>query len=199
MEGAADDNSGASSEEDTNGELDEGENGKEEFDDPDGVVPADLDGNHSPVDGFEGYDWKEVEDDLAEFLGSDDDDDDSESDGVASASSQNGNSPRKRKRERSASQGDNAEDPRENGDSPNPEDLSGSRLAKRQQLAKARTTGLKAVTTLADNGSSLPSPDTTGEEVEGPEGRGDADDADDFDLEAELEAEIEKEFSEDMD
>ncbi|KAI9822129.1 MAG: Carboxy-terminal domain (CTD) phosphatase [Thelocarpon impressellum] len=202
----ADENSGLSSSSD-DGERDndgDDDNATDEIDDPDGVLPADLEGNVSPVEGFMRYDWKEIDDDLADFLGSDDE---SESESVASASSRNSTSPRKRKRSRSRSASgsvtDGGEPPARNGDSA--EDLSGSRLAKRQQLARARTTTLKAVATTADNGSSLPSPETTGGEQEGERFEGDDDEADedlnrldDFDLEREIEAEIEKEFGADL-
>ena len=199
---------------------------EKDVDDPDGVMPDDLDENHSPVDGFEGYDWKEVEDDLADFLGSDDDD--SETDSGASGSSQNSGGPRKRKRSETSSP---ADDSRQNGDVSATEDVNGSRLAKRQQLARSRSSVLKAVQTPADSGAGLPSPDTTGEEqVEAAEddtaeeepfdeehdavpeaqaegddrldgdgdGDGDSDGGDDGELEFDLEQEITAELEKDL-
>ena len=49
--------------------------------DPDGVRPPDLGDNPSPIEGFfTNYAWKEVDTELAEFLGSDDDEDEDEDD-----------------------------------------------------------------------------------------------------------------------
>ncbi|KAI9850995.1 MAG: Carboxy-terminal domain (CTD) phosphatase [Thelocarpon superellum] len=195
-----------SSENDMPDHLDEdGENTNADTDDPDGVMPAELDENHSPVDGFEGYNWKEVEDDLADFLGSDGED--SEGESGASDSSQPGGVVMKRKRSQSSqlSATDDASRASEGGPQEN-----GSPLAKRQQVARARTTTLKAVESSALNGSSLPSPDTTAEERADAEAEAEAELAaeeeelaemglDDFDLEQELAAEIERELSADVD
>ena len=84
---------------DESGDYDEGE---EKDEDEEDLVPADLGNDSSPVDGFQGYDWKGVEDDLADFLGSDDEDSDEES--IVSGSTGGNTTPKKRKRSRSASQ-----------------------------------------------------------------------------------------------
>ncbi|KAI9809618.1 MAG: hypothetical protein M1825_000050 [Sarcosagium campestre] len=205
------------------------------FEDPDGVVPEDLTDDHSPIDGFQNYDWQEVQDDLADYLGSengdddDDDDDDDEDDGedeeldingtdddvaassdaesvVSSASASAlsadiSQESRKRKRSRSSSPATSTNiivptstknttpltagitaDASQTGNDQSSSSLIKSRLAKRQQLARERTSSLKAVATHADdhhgdiaddennnnnnddvnrNGGSLPSPAIT--------------------------------------
>ena len=178
----------------------------EDTDDPEGVRPADLEDNHSPVDGFENYAWGEVGTELAEFLGSDGEDSDEES--VHSESSQQGGGGsgigKKRKRSRSSTPSeaaDNAAHDNKENESGQGE-RSGSRLAKRQQMARERMTGLKTITSATENGSSLPTPEVTGEE-EGDVEDGNKeratqeavgnDDDDDL-LQRELEAEMEREL-----
>ncbi len=142
-------------------------------DDVEGVRPAELEDNHSPIEGFfEHYDRQEVDTELAEFLGSDNEDS-SDQESVRSDSSQASRTTtlveRKRKRSRSTSPASDAggatsDSDRENGSSTSAEDRSRSRLAKRQQRARARTTGLKTVANATDVNSSLPTPEVTGEE-----------------------------------
>lgn len=173
----------------------------EEVDDPEGVRPADLEENHSPIDGFENYDWRKIDSELAEFLGSDGEESDNGS--VASDSSQQSRSGRKRKRSRSSTPSDAGPGSASN-DTEVParsEGRSHSRLAKRQHMARQRTTGLKAVANAADNGSSLPTPDVTGEEEDDGESKDEdepipdaIDDDDDDEWERELKAEMEREM-----
>ena len=157
-------------------EGDDSNNDDDDDDDPEGVRPAELEGNVSPVDGFfENYAWKEVDSELAEFLGSEDEDSDRES--TNSNSTQNSLTlaiGRKRKRSRSSTPSETdgfaataaALTVMSSSDSRLTDDPSGSRLAKRQQRARQRTTGLKTVANATDVRSSLPTPENTGEEGE---------------------------------
>ena len=114
--------------------------------------------------------WADIDDELAEFLGSDADSDeeDDEEEGVdegmeSDGSTRSGRSARstssrrlKRKRTTESINGSDAEDGGE----------STSALQKRRKLAAERgTTGLANVE-IAENPSGLPSPDTTGPEEE---------------------------------
>ena len=190
---------------------DEGDRGDAaDLDDPEGVRPADLENNHSPIDGFENYAWKEIDSELAEFLGSDGEDSDAESVNAESErQSAAGGKKRKRSRSSTPSETDEntAQDSKEKGTTTT-EDQSASRLAKRQLLARQRSTGLKSVASATDNGSSLPTPEITGAEEDGEDGNNDMpmkqggdddknhdDDHDGDELERELEAEMEKELS----
>ncbi|KAI9788191.1 MAG: Carboxy-terminal domain (CTD) phosphatase [Peltula sp. TS41687] len=197
----------------------------EETDDPEGVRPAELEDHESPVDGFENYAWGEVDSELAEFLGSDDGEggDDTDEESVLSESSATehgggggGGKKRKRSRSRSATPSSEAADgtatthDNNNNNKGNESDERGgsSRLAKRQQMARERTTGLKTITSVAENASSLPTPDVAaGEDGGGDEsgvkstvaevGADDEvgdDDDDDDQLQRELEAEMEREM-----
>lgn len=133
-----------------------------------GVMPDESE--HSPVEDFKNMDWGEVDAELEDFMGSDDEtstDGHSETDGDSESMTKG----RKRKLVDDAAF--------EGGD---------SALAKKQRLARDRTTGLRNVKNVGEEksgeGSGLPTPMGTGDE----EGGGAEDD--DFDLEAELEAEL---------
>ncbi|KAI9831183.1 MAG: Carboxy-terminal domain (CTD) phosphatase [Phylliscum demangeonii] len=194
----------------------------DDVDDPEGVRPADLEDNQSPIDGafFTDHAWQEIDTELAEFLGSDgddddkndDDDDDESDDGRESRDSrdsrdgrEHGHRPldvpdasaspstaRKRKRLRSRSRSRSSTPSlRLPSSAPATEKEKGmgmgmesgaARFAKRQQLARQRSTGLKAVTSAdaveaGDNvevgvgvgaaGSTLPTPEKTSGEGEG--------------------------------
>lgn len=196
-----DDNSSMSTSDDGDDDLDEtGDELRDDADDPDGVVPSDLDDSHSPVDGFEGYNWKADEDDLADFLGSDNEDD-SENDSVASESTLSApNTPKKRKRSRSSSRSN--ETAESNGDHANAEP-GGSQLAKRQQLARSRTTGLKTVAIAqgeaprGGGGGEEGVPRSSAAEADEEAGtpRDSEGDLNDDDFSKEIEAELEREFS----
>ena len=176
-----DDPPSGSNEADNNSNVDQDEGGDDNNDDDDeddleGVRPAELEGNLSPVDGFfENYAWKEVDSELAEFLGSEGEDSDRES--TNSNSTQSSLSlaiGRKRKRSRSSTPSESddfaataaALTAMSSSDYELTDDPSGSRLAKRQQRARQRTTGLKTVANVTDVRSSLPTPENTGEEGE---------------------------------
>ncbi|KAI0155993.1 RNA polymerase II subunit A C-terminal domain phosphatase [Pestalotiopsis sp. NC0098] len=150
---------------------DEDEDG--EVQDVYGVMPAEPeDGGHSPVDGLKTMDWGEMDAELDEFMGSDaGTDSEAETDFESDASTTG------LKRGR-----DDEED-------------EGSALAKKQKLARDRTTGLRNVKNATEdgsrNGSSLPTPMGTGDD-----GEDDELDEDDIDLEAQLEAELAAEAEE---
>ncbi|KAK8070236.1 FCP1-like phosphatase [Apiospora phragmitis] len=149
---------------------DDDDDDDDEENDPFGVIPSEP---ASPVQELKKMDWDDMDDELAEFMGSDVDSD-SEAESLYQGSA-------KRKHEDS-----------EDGDSA--EEGTGSTLSKKQKLAKARTTGLRNVENVGEENGA----DDAGEEGEGGDGDGGKDggeeDDDGFDeLEAELEAEFEKE------
>ncbi|KAI0121739.1 RNA polymerase II subunit A C-terminal domain phosphatase [Xylariales sp. AK1849] len=156
-----------------------------------GVMPTELqDGERSPVDELKKIDWGEMDADFKEFMHEEglDTDSDSESDTASrldladyvaasqepDTDSENG-AAKSRKRRMGESDGDDNE---------------GSILAKKQKLAKERTTGLRNVKNAGEEdaeGSGLPTPIGTGDEEDVVMGGGGDDE---FDLEAELEAEL---------
>ena len=164
--------------------------GDDEDSDPEGLIPDDLEDDKSPVGGTE-KDWKEMHDELADFLGSEADD--SDNDSVASAESGRSSSSSKsltnrgRKRPRS-----------ENGD-----DMEPSSPQTRKKQAVGRGTILSQTVLTNSSDSSLPTPDITASEEgdnhdeDGPEpqaGAGEDDGEGDgwSDLEDELGAEMDK-------
>ncbi|KAI9886649.1 MAG: hypothetical protein M1823_001563 [Watsoniomyces obsoletus] len=172
MSSSDDDDHDSPSEDET---MDEGFDSE---DDPEGVRPAELEDNVSPIEGFfEHYDQQEVDTELAEFLGSDNEGS-SDQESVHSNSDQTGRTTttttladrrRKRKRSRSSSPSSDqggSSDSEKDKEKEAAEDASRSRLAKRQQRARERTTGLKTVANATDVSSSLPTPDITGEDEE---------------------------------
>ncbi|KAK9417324.1 putative RNA polymerase II subunit A C-terminal domain phosphatase [Seiridium unicorne] len=153
-----------------------GDDGADDDDDTEvqdvyGVMPTEPeDGERSPVDDLKNMDWGELDAEFNEFMGSDagtDSDGQSEFDDTASTTKT-----RKRK-----------VDDDEDGDE-------GSILAKKQKLARDRTTGLRNVKNAGEEGSGegsgLPTPMGTGDEEDAAAGE----DEEDFDLEAQLEAEL---------
>ncbi|KAI0880889.1 uncharacterized protein GGS22DRAFT_77783 [Annulohypoxylon maeteangense] len=180
-------------EEDDDGDAD-GSGDEEEEDDDDeddeledrfNVMPPELmDGEHSPIEDLGGMEWGDVDKELEEFMGSDIDDSDFEStQGTDHGTDTETDEPKSRKR-KLGEDGDNDDDLGESA--------TGSVLAKKQRIAKARTTGLRNVRNATDEedaeGSGLPTPLGTGDEDAN--GVGDDDDDDFADLEAELEAEL---------
>ncbi len=173
---------------------------EEVAEDLEGVMPEAIEEGHSPVDDIKGFDWGEIDDELASFMGSDDDESDNESGAESVASdvsirsrASNRVIPQKRK------VGDTTDD-ENSGDE--------STLAKKQRIANSRSTGLKTVKTpnSMQSESSLPTPGPTGDEDgeddavdQIPTGDDDDDDDDDpfgDDLEADLMAEFEREEEE---
>ncbi|KAI1802523.1 hypothetical protein F4811DRAFT_528967 [Daldinia bambusicola] len=194
----ADDGDADGSGEDEDEDEDEDD---EEFNDRYNVMPPEIgDGQHSPIDDLDGMEWGDVDKELEEFMGSDMDDSDFEStQGTDHGTDTDSEEPRTKKRKL----GDDDDD----GDVS--EEAGGSVLAKKQRIAKARTTGLRNVRNATDEedeeDSGLPTPMGTGDEDDVTreatlKGNGEAsgdeegDDDDDFaDLEAELEAELQAE------
>ena len=125
--------------------------GEDEESDTEGLIPDDLDDDKSPVGGTEG-DWKQMHDELAEFLGSDAEDSDNES--VASAESGKSSTSSKsfgdrgKKRPRS--------DDGEGGEIGEP------KSRKKQAIGRATSLSQTILTTSSD--SSLPTPDITASE-----------------------------------
>ncbi|KAI1499273.1 hypothetical protein F5X99DRAFT_420073 [Biscogniauxia marginata] len=158
-----------------------------------------IDGEHSPVDGMNEREWDVVDEELKEFMGSDVDDSDFEStlDGDTGMDTDT-DEPRGTKRKAGG-----------DGEGKSDDGIGGSALAKKQRIAKARTTGLRHVKNAGEDdaeGSGLPTPMGTGDEEEvgaevngggdGGEEEEDNDDNNDEDfdeLEAELKAELEAE------
>ncbi|KAI9754073.1 MAG: hypothetical protein M4579_004856 [Chaenotheca gracillima] len=199
---SSDENEAGSEDESTTSDREDGEDGERR-------VPDAL------VDPFENYDQEAVDEELKEFLGSDDDD--SDADSAASEGSQRSATRRKRKRSTSPTSTTSDASSQE-GDAPSApvdrEDPTGSRLAKRQQVARSRTTGLKAVATATssaeatgdekvddavDNGTN-----GDGAESEDDDETGSAEDAEEDEesgpdeLERELAAELERELGNDL-
>ncbi|KAI1371600.1 hypothetical protein F4677DRAFT_304721 [Hypoxylon crocopeplum] len=194
-------------------EVDEGDADNSEDDDDDGddddddydlrdrynVMPPELgDGQRSPVDDLQGMEWGDVDKELEEFMGSDGDESDLEStQGTDRDADTDSEEPKGKKRKLG-----------EDGDGSDDGEATGSILAKKQRIAKARTTGLRNVRNATDEedgeGSGLPTPLGTGDEEDGSreaanvggDGNGAAEEDDDdgfADLEAELEAELQAE------
>ena len=178
-------------------------------------MPPELeDGDRSPIKELAKMEWDSVDKELEEFMGSDAEDSDMDS------TTDFGDTDREDEQQRSQGlkrkYGDDLEDEEETGGS----EGRSSALAKKQRLAKARTTGLRNVKNIADDdsggggggggeaGSGLPTPMGTGDGEDngaaadgGEDGLGggadreenddDDDDDDGFsDLEAEFEAEL---------
>ncbi len=168
---------------------------EEAAEDVDGVMPEEIEEGHSPIDDLKGFNWGEIDDELASFMGSDSEsDNDSGAESVTSdvsIRSRTSNKIETKKRKL----GETTED--DNSDDE-------STLAKKQRIANSRSTGLKTVKTpnSMQSESSLPTPGVTGDE----DGDDDAvdhiptgdDDNDGFDddLEADLMAEFAREEEE---
>lgn len=143
---------------------------EEAADDDEGVMPEEIEG-HSPIDDLKGFDWDKVDDELADFMGSDtESDSESDSDGARGT----------KRPSDEITDGDES-------------DESTSRLAKKQKSAKSRTTGLKTVKT-PQSEDSLPTPGVTGDEG-GAAGTIEDDSSFGDDLEREMEAEMEAELA----
>ncbi|KAI3319873.1 hypothetical protein HD806DRAFT_525185 [Xylariaceae sp. AK1471] len=149
-----------------------------------------IDGEGSPVDGINLTGWDDVDKELQEFMGSDAESDlESTTDRSRDTDTEE---PKSKKRKLG-----------EDGDGDGFDSSAGSALAKKQRMARARTTALRNVKNAGDDdaeGSGLPTPMGTGDEedvvgevaVDGG-GANDGGDDDFADLEAELEAELELE------
>ncbi|KAI0474915.1 hypothetical protein GGR56DRAFT_643709 [Xylariaceae sp. FL0804] len=194
---------------DTGGEGDEDDG--EDYDEDDdryNVMPDEpQDGERSPIENFNGMGWDDIDQELNDFMGSEDE----LTDGESTQGTDHGGDEPSRGLKRSF---DESSDDGVDGSG------GGSVLSKKQRLAKARTTGLRNMKVVGEDdtdaadadGSGLPTPLGTGDEedaaaaaaagapappavgdyVDGG-GGGDDDDDDDFDLEAALEAELEAE------
>lgn len=125
--------------------------GEDEETDIEGLIPDDLEDDKSPVGGTEG-DWKQMHDELAEFLGSDAEDSDNDSvasneSGMSSISSKSF-SGKGKKRPRS-----------ENG-----EEAETGLPQSRKKQAIGRATSLSQTVFTRSSDSSLPTPDITASE-----------------------------------
>ncbi|KAI9787772.1 MAG: Carboxy-terminal domain (CTD) phosphatase [Geoglossum umbratile] len=144
-------------------------------------------------------DWNETNKELDDWLGSEADDSDVESIASGVSDSSLGGT---KKRKRSASPSADGDTETDNGDglASTADDLKGSRLAKRQLLARNRTTSLKEVATVTDQdskSSGLPSPEATGgEDGEDRYMVEEEDTSFDDELQKELEAELEADMLE---
>lgn len=136
---------------------------EEEEEDAEGVMPDSFEDAASPIDDLKTFDWGDADDELKDFLGSDDEANDSD---TSTSSRTSTKSSRGKKRNHSDATGVEDED-----------DSDSSVTAKKARRSNSRFTGLKSMTQTAE--SSLPTP-------------GPVDDDDDGwgDLEADLEAEF---------
>ncbi len=168
---------------------------EEAAEDVEGVMPEEIEEGHSPIDDLKGFNWGEIDEELASFMGSESgSDNDSGAESVASdvsiRSRTSNKAERKKRKLGEATDDDNSDEE--------------STLAKKQRIANSRSTGLKTVKTpnSMQSESSLPTPGVTGDE----DGDDDAvdqiptrdDDEDGFneDLEADLMAEFAREEEE---
>ncbi|QSZ28655.1 hypothetical protein DSL72_003154 [Monilinia vaccinii-corymbosi] len=157
--------------------------------DGEGVMPDDLEGGISPIDGLRNMDWGGVDDELAEFMGTDDE---SGTESDTSFTSNNSRSSRTSSRRGHK---------RRLEDAPTDEDESDeeSTMAKKQRIANSRTTGLKTVkTSNTASESSLLTPGVTGDEndeVDRLTTQEESDHSFEEDLEAEMEAAFEQELA----
>ncbi|KAI1432991.1 hypothetical protein GGR50DRAFT_688603 [Xylaria sp. CBS 124048] len=198
-DGDADD---SAEDDDDNNEEDEDDDAEEDADALD-IMPKEWeDGDFSPVEGINETGWDDMDKELQEFMGSD-----AESDFEDSLTDQSKDTDTDEPKSKKRKLGDAAEG--------GGFGLTTSSLAKKQRIARARTTALRNVKNVGDDdveGSGLPTPMGTGDEEDaaareaaGGDGDGDVDvdidgvdeeqddeDDDGFaDLEAELEAELE--------
>lgn len=137
----------------------------DEESDPEGVLPADLEDEHSPVGGTN-EDWSRMHDELAEFLGSEAEDSDGDNDSVTSVES--AVSVRGTKRRHDESGDDLA------GDTPIHKGRKKQALSRVTNLSQAPLTGAN---TSGARESGLPTPDITA----GEEGDGEAENEDEED------------------
>ncbi|KAF9874325.1 FCP1-like phosphatase [Colletotrichum karsti] len=180
--------------------LEEDEDASDEDDgdqdgDEENVMPEFEDGQLSPIDGLKSFDWEGVDDEMKEFLGSDDDSSDAETDS-RSGDTESGDELPSSQQSNSSATGLK----RKAVDDDNASDEGGSALSKKQRVAKSRgASKLSSVRTpnADDNeSSSLPTPQVTGDEEDAsllPDGAVNLDNGADFDeddLEADLEAEL---------
>ncbi|KAH9890813.1 hypothetical protein F4778DRAFT_368632 [Xylariomycetidae sp. FL2044] len=144
--------------EDSGEDDEDGDDGDDDDGDGDRYAPPELeDGQHSPIDDFKDMKWGEIDDELREMLGSDADDSDFEStQGTDQETDGDGDGLRNMKRKIGDVDGGDSE-----------AEAAGSVLAKKQRMAKARTTGLRNVKNAGEDdgdGSGLPTPMVTGDE-----------------------------------
>ena len=159
-----------------------------EIDDLEGVIPSDLEDEQSPVGGTNET-WKEMHDEMAEFLGSDNED--SDADSVASENSGRSNSSSKSIKStrsvRSHRGKKRDSDEMSNGDQDGTPD--------RKKQAVGRPTNLsQTIVVNSSEDSGLPTPDITAEEEDkGDEEQTDGEEGDGWsDFEDELTKELEK-------
>lgn len=171
-------------------EGDAGQDGGEE-----NLLPEFEDGQLSPIDGLKTFDWEGVDDEMKEFLGSDDDSSDADTESRSGDTGSGDELPSSQQSSNSA-----GGTKRKAVDDDNASDEGGSALSKKQRVAKSRgASKLSSVRTpnADDNeSSSLPTPQVTGDEEDVslvPDGGVNLDNGADFDeddLEADLEAEL---------
>ncbi|KAI9641318.1 CTD phosphatase Fcp1 [Ciborinia camelliae] len=151
--------------------------------DGEGVMPDELPGDISPI---EGLNWGGIDDELAEFMG----DDESGSESDTSHTSNNSRTSRTSSRRGHKRRFDEGTDEDDSEDE--------STLAKKQRVANSRTTSLKTVKTpTSASESSLLTPGVTGDENDDVD-HGMAQESDhsfEEDLEAEMEAAFEQELA----
>ncbi|KAI1332441.1 hypothetical protein F5Y16DRAFT_357800 [Xylariaceae sp. FL0255] len=162
------------------------------------ALPADLDdGMRSPIENLNKMGWDDVDKELEEFMGSDVESDMESNQGTDRGMDTDTEEPKGTKRKVA-----------DLGDDSGAEGVAGSTLAKKQRMARARTTALRNVRNAGDEdgeGSGLPTPLGTGDEEDaaGGEGKsagdddGGMDEEDQDDLADLLEAELEAEFAAD--
>ncbi|KAJ0368161.1 hypothetical protein COL154_002913 [Colletotrichum chrysophilum] len=180
-------------EDDDASDEDEGDAGQDAGEE--NLLPEFEDGQLSPIDGLKTFDWEGVDDEMKEFLGSDDDSSDADTESRSGDTESGDELPSSQQSSNSA-----GGTKRKAVDDDNASDEGGSALSKKQRVAKSRgASKLSSVRTpnADDNeSSSLPTPQVTGDEEDVslvPDGGVNLDHGADFDeddLEADLEAEL---------
>ncbi|KAF6829639.1 RNA polymerase ii ctd phosphatase [Colletotrichum plurivorum] len=167
--------------------LEEDDDASDEDDGDDGddenLMPEFEDGQVSPIDGLKTFDWEGVDDEMKEFLGSDDDDDSSNAD-TESRTGDTDSGDELPASQSSSNHVGGGGTKRKAVDDDTASDEGGSALSKKQRVARSR--GASKLS------SSLPTPQITGDEEDASLATiaGFDDDDLDADLEADLEAEL---------
>lgn len=167
-----------------------------EVEDVDGDAPEPLEEGQSPIESLKEIDWSGVDDELKDFLGSDADDSSDEGSVTSSKLNHlihapnsvlmNTDTSESNKEPRSASKRKYHTD----SEDPSDEEVE-SKLAKKQRVAKARTTSLK---TVANTSSESPSKNGESNAAAADDEPVSETDTDDAVLQAEMEAELMAEF-----
>lgn len=152
-------------------------------------MPDELEGGISPIDGLRNFDWGGADDELAEFMGTDDESGTESDASFTSNASRASRTSSRRGQKRRLDEATDEDDSEEE-----------STMSKKQRIANSRTTSLKTVKTPnSASESSLLTPGVTGDEndeVDQLIAQEESDHSFEEDFEAEIKAALEKEMAE---